>query len=164
MEWTNKVRQRLTVVAMTDAGRVAARTVVKDMRKRIFDRGETPDGAQIGTYSTEPIYISLSQMSKTGPGRKTRGGKSKFFSGGYAQYKSAVGARGFNLRNFGVMMRDFTSPIEIAEGDRLRLTFGEERNQEISDFYPQAWGMSPSEKEKFTSLFVQELQKRLERD
>lgn len=164
MIWADNVRKRLNAVTMTDAGRVAARSVLPQMRTRIFDRGEDRSGAQIGSYSREPIYISLSQMTRTGVGEQTRGGKSKKFPGGYAQYKSAIGARGFNLRNFGVMMRDFAAPIETVQGTRLTLTFKQDRSKNIAENYPQAWNMSPEEKAIFTKVYTFELQKRLFRD
>lgn len=164
MEWTDKVRKRLTVITMTDAGRIAGRSVLPTMQKRIFERGETPEGNQIGNYSTKPIYISLQNMSKTSVGQSTRGGKSKKFPRGYAQYKSELGAKGFNLRNFGIMMRDFLSPMERVDGDRLRLSFAQERNVIISDVHPNAFGMSKSEKKKFIEVVLSEIQKRISRD
>lgn len=164
MEWTKQVRQRLTVITMTDAGRIAGRSMLPEMRKRIFDRGEKPDGGQIGTYSRKPIYLSLSQMSRTSVGQSTKGGKSKKFPGGYAQYKRELGAKGFNLRNFGVLMSDFKSPMEKVDGDRLRFVFSQKRSEIVSDNYPDAFGFSPEERKTFTKVLVFEIQKRLSRD
>lgn len=164
MEWAENVKKRLNAITVADAGREAARSVIPDMRRRIFDRGETPSGDQIGTYSTRPLYIDIQDMARTGLGRETRGGKSKYFEGGYAQYKAALGAKGFNLRNFGVMMRDFLSPMEIVSGTRLKLTFKQTRSEKIAAKYPQAFGFSPEERAKFNRVYRDELQKRLFRD
>lgn len=164
MEWAKQVRGRLNNINTQDSLRVAARTVLPMMRTRIFDNGKTPSGADIGTYSRTPLYIALEEMSKTSVGRSTRGGKSKYFPGGYAQYKSALGAKGFNLRNFGVMMRDFLTPLEIADGTRLVFRFKEQRNEDISNKYPQAFGFSPDERQRFNRIFTAELTKRIFRD
>jgi hypothetical protein len=52
-------------------------------KQRIFERGQTATGGQIGTYGTNPISISKkSQARNTG---KT------YFAGGYAEYKTAIG-------------------------------------------------------------------------
>lgn len=80
--------------------RVAAITVLAPYKKRIFSEGKDSQGKKIGTYGTKPISIS-----KKNQARQT--GKT-YFSGGYAEYKNAIGKNpGFvNLRNTDQMMMD----------------------------------------------------------
>jgi hypothetical protein len=128
------------------------------MRERIFERGEGRDGEQISSYSTKPTYISKSQMRRTGLGTETRGGKSKKFTGGYAQYKRELNGTGnFDLRNFGVMQRDFQSPMEQVSGRKLQLTFKQDRSKAIAQKYPNAWNMNAAEREKFSKTFADQL-------
>lgn len=161
MEWTEKIRSRLNDVTVQNSLRIAALSVLPDMRVRIFDKGLTPEGNSIGNYSTKPTYLSIEQIRKQVGGRPSRTGKSRYYPGGYAQYKAALGSKGFDLRNFGVMMRDFLAPQEVKSGTRLILRFKEKRNQEIAEKYPQAFGMSSEEKATFQKVFQAELTKAL---
>ena len=165
MEWATKVRQRLTDINIQESLRVAARDTIAEMGPRIFDRGQLPDGGSIGNYSTEPIYINKNQMVQKGGGRETRGGKTKFFQGGYKAYKQSLG-RGnvFDMRNFGVMMRDFLTAKEVYVGKSIALEFKQERNKDIvaSDKRMQAaFGLSRVERENFEKVFNFELSLRL---
>jgi hypothetical protein len=81
--------------------RVALTTVLAIQKPRIFEKGLDDNGAQIGTYGSNPISIS-----KKNQARNT--GKT-YFKGGYAEYKSAIGKnQGYvNLRNTDQMMMDY---------------------------------------------------------
>ena|SRR5690606_36997513 len=162
MNFTDKVRARLTDINVQESLRVASIDILPVMRKRIFDEGKDRDGNSIGSYSTAPIYISKKEMSRTGGGRETKGGKTKYFEGGYKAYKQSLG-RGekFDLRNFGVMMRDFLAPQETVSGFSLKYTFKQKRSENIAENYPLAWGLSKSEIDIVQKTFTFELAKRL---
>jgi len=165
MNWTDAVRRNLTDINIQESLRVAARDSLAEMGPRIFEQGKTPEGSDIGNYSTKPIYINKKQMTSTAGGRETRGGKTKFFSGGYKQYKQSLGrGQNFDMRNFGIMMRDFYTAKEKYSGKEITLTFKEKRNEDIVEAdkrMQKAFGLSKKEKESFEKVFVFELSKRL---
>lgn len=161
MEWAQRVKANLTQINIVESARTAAVSTLPDMRARIFDDGLDRNGTSIGNYSTKPTYISKSQMRNTSGGRETRGGKSKFFSGGYAQYKQSLGQGPYDLRNFGILMRDFLAPQETTIPNGLKLTFKQQRNRDIAENYPQAWGFNPTERKEFNRIFTLELRKRI---
>ena len=165
MKWADTVKERLNDINVQESLRVAGRGIVSPMRKRIFDNGINSQGSPIGNYSTEPLYINKNQMRKTEGGRETRGGKTKFFAGGYKAYKDSLGDGGkFNMRNFGVMMRDFSTPKETLQGKTLILTFKEDRNKDIIEGDKRmqaALGMTTDERKDFQEDFTFELNKRL---
>lgn len=89
--------------------RTVAFTHMAEMRERIQQKGKSADGGDIGTYSTNPIYVSIDQMvgrklppaGKLFKGKRRKvfaGGKkagqphtSRYFGGGYEGYKTAIG-------------------------------------------------------------------------
>lgn len=165
MNWTDNVRARLTDVNIQESLRVAARDTIAIMGPRIFDRGERPDGSDIGTYSSSPLVMKETQMTKKGAGEPAGEGE-RFFSGGYRQYKQQTGRNPniFNMRNFGVMMRDFLSGKETYSGKQVTVTFKQKRSIDIinSDRRMQkALGMSKTERENFSKVFNFEFQKRV---
>lgn len=165
MKWTTRVRENLNTVNVQESLRVAARDTIGEMGPRIFERGKTPEGVDIGQYSTRPLTIDKKDMAKTGGGVEADVGKAKFFSGGYKQYKESLG-RGdvFDMRNFGVMMRDFYTARETFNGDAISLTFKQSRNIEIirkDERMQGALGMSKTERQHFNDTFIFELRKRM---
>ena len=93
-----------------------------DMIQRVFDAGVDSQGAEIGKYSTKPMYYSLSQKnsqmrssSLKGKGKfsnspefangKKR--KSQYFPGGYSEFRSTVGRQNskVDLRLTGSLLR-----------------------------------------------------------
>lgn len=99
-EYTAIINKLNAAIKNEQFQRVAAITVLAPYKKRIFSEGKDAQGQKIGTYGTKPISIS-----KKNQARQT--GKT-YFSGGYAEYKSAIGKNpGFvNLRNTDQMMMD----------------------------------------------------------
>lgn len=81
--------------------RTAISTVLTTHKNRIFNEGLDANGAKIGTYSTNPINVS--------PQKQARNTGKRFFAGGWAEYKTAIGKNpGFvNLQNFGHMQADY---------------------------------------------------------
>lgn len=86
--------------------RTVATTMIADIKTRIHENGIASDGSKIGSYSTKPMYVGKKSnvgkdfgrpIGKTGKS-KFKGGKkkgedhtSRYFEGGYNQYKSAIG-------------------------------------------------------------------------
>jgi len=159
MEWTEKILAKISQQVGQDALRTAAISVLPTMRVRIFEKGLTPEGVPIGFYSRRPLFIENKDLASQVGGQPRPGGR--FYPGGYAEYKKARGSKGFDLRNFGIMMRDFLAPRETLSENRIVLELKEARNKEIAAKYPQAFGMSKEEKEIVTKVFVFELEKRL---
>ena len=62
----------------TAISRVGAEMLIGDMINRIHQRGESAKGGAIGSYSTEPIYVSLTafvrKKGKVGKGHKLNNG------------------------------------------------------------------------------------------
>ena len=137
----------MTENAMRESLEAGVRSVIPEMRARIYDRGEDANGQSIGTYSTKPITLSISQMAKTTGGRPTKSGKGRHFEGGYAEYKRSLGTSKYNLRNFGVFMRDFISPAIEIKGDEAVARFKTDRSKELAEKWPQVWGMTRTEAE-----------------
>jgi hypothetical protein len=163
MKFVDDVRARLTDINIQESLRVASRDILSDMGKRIFEQGQLPSGERIGNYSTQPIYISKKDMPRNAGGRDT--GKSRFYAGGYKEYKRAMG-RGdnFNLRNFGIMQRDFLTAKETFDGKSITLSWKEDRNAEIVESdqrMPPAFKFSQSERTTFEETFNFELAIRL---
>jgi len=79
------------------------------MKPRITNEGKASDGGNIGSYSTTPIYVSKDQTPKSFGrplGKEFKGKrrskfasgkhqgqdhKSRYFEGGYKQFKTAIG-------------------------------------------------------------------------
>ncbi len=161
MSFVEKVRERLNTLNVQESLRVAAIDIVPVMQQRIFEDGKTPEGNDIGKYSTRPLTIEKKDMAQTGGGVPS-GNDSKFFEGGYKQYKESLGrGENFDLRNFGIMMRDFLTPKETVSGLSIKYTFKQQRNVDIAAKYPQAFGLSKSERDIFQKTFSFELAKRL---
>lgn len=81
--------------------RICASTAHADISKRIFEKGLAADGSKIGEYSTNPIYVSSENSTKklaasgknsTKPTFKNGNQrKSRYFAGGYNQFKTEIG-------------------------------------------------------------------------
>jgi hypothetical protein len=161
MEWTEKIRQKLQGVVVQQSLLIAALDVIPVMQIRIFDKGVDAQGAPLGDYSTKKTWISKMNMVKTSVGAQTRGGKTKRFDGGYAQYKRELGFNAYNLRNFGVLKNEFTAPRETLLENRVVLGFETERNIKLGEIYKRAWVMSDEERQILQDSFADNLKKRL---
>ena len=102
--------------------RTAALNAMSDLKDRIVDLGRSTDGGSIGSYSEKPIYISKDATPKSFGrplGKRYKGKrrskfkstgkdhKSRYFSGGYKEFKSAIGRNSLgrvNLSLTGNMM------------------------------------------------------------
>jgi hypothetical protein len=112
-----------------EAMHVAADGALTATRARIHERGQAADGSAIGAYSTTPMYVSAADakapnpgdpIGKTGKTVFANGNphKSRYFAGGYNEYKTAIGlnaAGSVNLTLTGEM-RDTYEVIKTADG------------------------------------------------
>lgn len=78
-------------------------TLLSDIKTRIHQQGLAADGSRVGEYSTKPMYIAISKgggapVGKTGKAvfktgkRKGQLHASRYYPGGYAQYRATIGA------------------------------------------------------------------------
>ena len=106
-------------------------TTFAEHEPRIFERGKDAANSQIGTYSTEPMYVSpkntprkLSGKGKTGAAKFRDGRRhvSRYFPGGYREFRAAVGRESsfVNLELFGDMRKSY---IPGWRGDRFAFGF-----------------------------------------
>lgn len=122
--------------AQTQAVNEGMLQLTADFKDRIFQDGQDNDGNQIGSYSTKPMYVSISsqtsQVKKSGlkakgkysnkdfaNGKKRR---SQYFPDGYKGYRDAVGRQSGKVDLFltGDMFRDIR--LGISEGS-VQLAF-----------------------------------------
>lgn len=121
-----KLIQNLNQVLKSDRVlRTALTTTLAEHKQRIFTDGKDSTGGKIGSYSTDPIYISNKSSARK------FSGKGRFFKGGYNQYKQAIGKNpGFvNLENTGNMMKDYTL---LALGKKWGFGFNNSKNADLS--------------------------------
>lgn len=86
--------------------REVATTMRGELTRRIHSEGKNSANATIGEYSTKPIYVSVNNnvgrsfgrpIGKTGRSKfesgkkKGQDHKSRYFAGGYKEYKTAIG-------------------------------------------------------------------------
>lgn len=142
---TKRLAAKLKAIAKDDAIiREIATTLLASNVQRIHLQGLTVNGGQIGQYGTKPLYISVeaspkkfgAPTGKTGKS-KFKSGKphtSKYFSEGYAGFRSAIGAdaskvnltlttrlqNDFQTQKRG---RDWVLGFESSYGKRLRQAF-----------------------------------------
>lgn len=78
-------------------------TLLSDIKSRVHQQGLAADGSRVGAYSTKPMYVPVSKgggapVGKTGIAvfktgkRKGQLHKSRYYPGGYAQYRASIGA------------------------------------------------------------------------
>lgn len=99
--------QRLTNPQVIDESiRQVATTMLSELGTRVFEKGEATDKGDIGSYSTKPMYVSITAnpgrsfgrpIGKTGKSKFTTGKKagedhkSRYFERGYDQFKTTIG-------------------------------------------------------------------------
>jgi len=159
----------------------ATNEVIIMQEDRIFNKGLDSKGSPVGTYSTEPIYISLRATPKKFPPRgkngqtKFKDGKqhrSGYFAGGYYQFKQAIGRAGagrkINLELFGHFRKGFANSANPAKLNKtgfevvysVKHTGANPKGkvEGIIENYPQAFKLSVKEREyileKFREIFI----------
>lgn len=166
----------------TEPLKLAAYTTTAKMGERIFDEGKTQSGQNIGSYSTKPIYVSLSVAPKpkgapTGKSGKSKfkdgkGHKSKYFDDGYKGYRDNVGRQtGFvDLSLTGELRMDFGNQKQPAEPRkindfeyqiRLEKSINQDKREGADEKYGAIFTPSESEKELFFDTIQFEFQNRI---
>ena len=108
----------------------AALTVLGEMRVRIHENGQAADGSDIGAYSVKPLYVNPNNSPRKFPPagksgktvfasgqKKGQPHKTKYFSGGYGDFKSTIGRNPGKVNLFltGTMANQFVV-IETPQG------------------------------------------------
>lgn len=158
--------------------REVATTMRGEISRRIHSEGENANGGDIGRYSTNPIYVSVAANAGRSFGRpigKTRKSKfetgkkkgqdhrSRYFAGGYNEYKTAIGRNRLgkvNLSLSGQMANQF-SIIATSDGYGLGWSNTEmfERARHLEKKYGQVWALTPDEKIMSTAIVQNQINK-----
>lgn len=154
--------------------RIAALSTHAVNKNRIFGEGGDADGGKIGSYSTEPTYISnrnspvkVRPVGKNGDTTFSDGTphKSAYFHGGYKEYRSTIGRQTstVDLRLSGQMESSY---VVKAQGniyvsgflnplDDLKADGNEER------FEKEIFALSEKEADIFLSVYLEQIDKQL---
>jgi hypothetical protein len=152
---------------------MSAFNALSEMKPRIMGHGQAADGGLIGSYSTKPIYVSLSQSPRKfnplgkefkGKRRNTfKSGKragqkhrSGYFSGGYGMFKSAIGRNQLgtvNLTLTGQFMNAL-SLMQTADGWGLgwhSVKMADRARDFEKKYHKSIFGLSPRERKRVIS-------------
>lgn len=156
-----------------NAIRVGALSMLALVRSRIHQDGLASDGNKIGDYSTSPIYISASanpgrsfapNTGKTGRDRFADGRphKSKYFSGGYSQFKTEIGRNELGSVNLS-LSGQLDNQLQLIEtnsgyGYGWQDTEKLERAEALESKYSkEIWMLTDSEIDQYADIIVDEL-------
>jgi len=156
---------KLTALAENDYKNII-RTVATSMNgvisERIHEQGLDANGAKIGNYDTKPIYVNPNNATRKFPTEGKKGKtkfistglphKTKYFDGGYNEFKTQVGKNigSVNLNLTGQMNNQFTV---IATKDGYGLGWADEKIFDRARFFETKkynktiWGVTESEGE-----------------
>lgn len=157
--------------------REVATTMRAEMGRRIHSEGKNAQGSDIGNYSTKPMYVSVSAnpgrsfgrpIGKTGKskfaGGKKKGQdhKSRYFSGGYNQYKTAIGRNRLGKVNLSLSGQQ-ASQFSIAETPKgYGLGWANAEMQKRAGYqekkYGKIWGLTQQEKELANKIAQKKIQ------
>ena len=151
----------------------AADEALHATRQRIHTQGRAGDDSAIGSYSTTPIYVSTSRtpapgqaVGKSGKSVFASGREhlSRYFAGGYNEYKTTIGrndAGSVNLTLTGEM-RDSYQVIKTSEGYGLGWT-DEEMNQRAAaleqKYGKKIWTLTEAERKALIESVEKELRR-----
>ena len=156
---------KLTELSESDAKNII-RTIATSMNgiisERIHEQGLDANGGKIGNYDTKPIYVNPNVATRKFPAEGKTGKtkfistglphKTKYFAGGYNEFKTQVGKNigSVNLNLSGQMNNQFTV---IATKDGYGLGWADEnifaraRFFETKKYNKTIWGVTESEGE-----------------
>lgn len=126
------------------------------LKQRVFRDGQTESGANIGRYSTTPMYASTNQSrapytklrgkgrGKGSNKRTFKNGKvrrSRYFAGGYAELRSFLGRQNAKVDLFmtGSLRRSITTGTNK---DRATMRFGDGESTIIGRGHEERYGRS----------------------
>ena len=116
------------------------------MSDRIFKDNKDINGNKPKPYSTEPMYASKATYSnfRLG-GKETRGGKSKYFEGGYSQLKSESGRPPIEL--FGRLRESFNEGLTQVKPYEYEIVIPIEDGNKIKRHFANFFKISQKEKQ-----------------
>jgi hypothetical protein len=114
-----------------------------EMVNRIFEQQKDANGGEPKPYSTEPLWISRSALPREA-GQKTKGGKTRYFEGGYKQMKSEVGRPPLELK--GLLKLDFTNGIRQVSPLEFEVDVNKESLNKIRGNFRKFFELSEKEK------------------
>lgn len=157
---------------------IAAFTSASETQQRIFDKGMGSEGNSLKEMSTKPIYINpensprgFQAEGKTGKKEfksgKRKGQKyvTKYFSGGYKQYKQVIGRANKYLQNFGRLRSDMAAGLTALNPVNNSVEWGPKSQDNIDKILGlqrrKGAILSPTkqERELFTDTFRYEVNK-----
>lgn len=142
----------------------AVSSVHSDIGVRVFSKGQSPQGDKIGSYSTKPISISADQSPKSFGSKK-----SKFFPGGYKEFRSFAGREsGFvNLGLFGQLQSDYLNGLRKVNAStwvaETKNPANDKKLEGARDKYGDVFELSAAEAKKLQEIWDKELQAYLNR-
>lgn len=152
----------------------AAFSVLAELQDRIFRDGKAADGSQIGSYSTDEIWIKIPYQGVNNSRLKKKGkpkGKDKkaketkstmYFSGGYSEFRKKVGRQndkvdlslsGELARNIVVGKKDDSIVIGISTSESVK------KAESLEDMYKKPiFELTNEEKSLFLRIINRELE------
>lgn len=187
-QYAKHLNSNLQKFINSDAGfQEAAFRLVSQSEKRIFDKGKDGDGADIGTYSENELYVNpklatnrkkFPVRGKEGPGTKFKNGKTRKTSyyKNYTAYKQGQGMaalgskvnlqitkhfrRAFLTRSFPVINQSGSIVIKIGVAPSTANPIGKLHGLMVRK-YPRAFRFTKQEREfiieEIRELFIKSL-------
>lgn len=123
------------------------------MVKRIFKDNKDINGNKTKPYSTEPMYASVARYKgvRLG-GEKTKGGKSKYFEGGYSQLKSESGRPPIELT--GNLRDSFENGLREVNPYEYEIVVTKEDGDKIKGHFANFFKISQKEKQNLLKEII----------
>lgn len=167
-QFQQKINDKIRSLKVVDVVTFPVATeMIRLFTNRIFDEGKNGANAQIGTYSTKPMYASKTTFRNAGGfkgvGKKPKKGKinkSMYLPGGYKELKSIQGLENsfVNLTYRGELRRGLKL---VTEGDAVEIKvagLNEKKVSGLTDKYGSETFKHTKEEKEF---FKKEVQKKL---
>jgi len=124
-----------------------------EMVVRIFTDNKDINGNKPKPYDTDPMYASINSYRgvRLG-GKKTRGGKSKYFEGGYSQLKSESGRPPIELT--GRLVTAFENGLREINPFEYEIVVPKEDGDKIRGHFVNFFKVSKTEKENLLKRIV----------
>lgn len=124
-----------------------------EMVVRIFTENKDINGNKPKQYDTKPMYASINAYRgvRLG-GEKTRGGKSKYFEGGYSQLKSESGRPPIELT--GRLVTTFENGLREINPFEYEIVVPKEDGDKIRGHFVNFFKVSKTEKENLLKRIV----------
>jgi hypothetical protein len=117
-----------------------------DMTERIFNDNKDINGNSPNSYDTIPASFSRKSIPREA-GKKSKSGKTRYFAGGYAEMKSAVGKPPLQL--FGVLQNSWNNSLRQNNPYEFTMSVPTEDANKIKGNFKNFFRASQSELNKF---------------